>query len=119
MGCGWTPKCAGAGARQDFRARSGRAGTIQAMSRRVSSSLLALIATVAGAPTARAQTPAQVNVTVDASAAGTALERVWPYYGADEVNYTTTPEGSDLLKTLATIHTAPVHVRNHFLLNTG
>jgi xylan 1,4-beta-xylosidase len=44
---------------------------------------------------------------------------VWPYYGADEVNYITTPEGSDLLKTLATIHTAPVHVRNHFLLNTG
>jgi xylan 1,4-beta-xylosidase len=65
---------------------------------------------------AQAQT---VTISVDATAGGTPLERVWPYHGYDEVNYSTTPEGEALLKTLATAHTAPVHVRTHFLLNTG
>ena len=66
----------------------------------------------------RAQAQA-VTISVDATAAGTPLERVWPYHGYDEVNYSTTPEGEALLKTLATAHTAPVRVRTHFLLNTG
>jgi xylan 1,4-beta-xylosidase len=68
---------------------------------------------------ARAQTPATVNVSVDATAAGTPLERVWPFHGYDEINYTTTPEGKALLGTIAAAHSAPVHVRSHFLLNTG
>jgi xylan 1,4-beta-xylosidase len=67
----------------------------------------------------RAQTPATVTVSVDATAAGTPLERVWPFHGYDEINYTTTPEGRALIDTLAAVHSAPVHVRNHFLLNTG
>ena len=62
---------------------------------------------------------APVNVSVDATAAGTPLERVWPFYGYDEVNYTTDPEGKALLATIAAAHTAPVRVRSHFLLNTG
>ena len=68
---------------------------------------------------ARAQTPATVNVSVDATAAGTPLERVWPFHGYDEINYTTTPEGKALLGVVAAAHSAPVHVRSHFLLNTG
>jgi xylan 1,4-beta-xylosidase len=67
---------------------------------------------------ASAQTAA-VGITVDATAPGPALERVWAYYGYDEVNYTTTPEGAELLRTLAAIHTSPVRVRTHFLFNTG
>jgi xylan 1,4-beta-xylosidase len=66
---------------------------------------------------ARAQTT--VNVSVDGTAPGTPLERVWPFHGYDEINYTTTPEGESLLGTIAAAHTAPVHVRSHFLLNTG
>ena len=62
---------------------------------------------------------ATVDVTVDATAAGSPLERVWPYHGFDEVNYATTPDGKSLLAELAAAHTAPVHVRTHFLLNTG
>src|SRR3954453_13735446 len=68
---------------------------------------------------ARAQAPATVDVSVDATAEGTPLERVWPFYGYDEINYTTLPEGKALLGTLAAAHTAPVRVRSHFLLNTG
>jgi len=60
-----------------------------------------------------------VNVWVDATAAGTPLERVWPFHGYDELNYTTVPEGKALLAALAAAHTAPLHVRSHFLLNTG
>jgi xylan 1,4-beta-xylosidase len=67
----------------------------------------------------RAQAPATVNVSVDATDAGTTLERVWPFHGYDEINYTTTPEGEALLAAIAAAHTAPVHVRSHFLLNTG
>jgi len=68
---------------------------------------------------ARAQTPATVNIAVDATAPGAALERVWPFHGFDEVNYTTTPDGRALLGTLTALHAAPVHIRSHFLLNTG
>ncbi|HTB61857.1 MAG TPA: hypothetical protein VLC06_28550, partial [Polyangia bacterium] len=79
----------------------------------VTAGLLAMTSAV------RAQTPATVNVSVDATAAGTPLERVWPFHGYDEINYTTTPEGESLLAVIAAAHSAPVHVRSHFLLNTG
>ena len=78
-----------------------------------------IAASVIAMSTASAQTPATVNVAVDATAPGAALERIWPNHGYDEVNLSTTPEGQALLSTLATAHTAPVHVRTHFLLNTG
>ena len=71
------------------------------------------------APPVHAQAPAKVNISVDATAAGTPLERVWPFHGYDEINYTTVPEGKVLLGNIAAAHTAPVHVRSHFLLNTG
>lgn len=68
---------------------------------------------------AQAQTPAAVHIAVDATAAGTPLQRVWSFHGYDELNYTTTSEGRALLRTLVAAHTATVHVRTHFLLNTG
>ncbi len=86
--------------------------------RRVTYGVAAMVAAVSAGLLGRAQAQT-VSVSVDATAAGTPLERVWPYHGYDEVNYSTTPEGEALLKALATAHTAPVHVRSHFLLNTG
>ncbi len=83
------------------------------------SGLAVLVVALLAAAPAGAQTPATVNVSVDATAPGAAIERIWPYHGYDEVNYTTTPAGQALLGTLATLHAAPVHVRTHFLLNTG
>jgi xylan 1,4-beta-xylosidase len=67
----------------------------------------------------RAQAAASVNVSVDATAAGAPLERVWAFHGYDEINYTTTPEGEALLGVIAAADSAPAHVRSHFLLNTG
>lgn len=66
-----------------------------------------------------AQAPPPVSITVDARSAGTPLEPVWAYFGYDEVNYTTTPEGQELLRALATANTEKVHVRTHFLFNSG
>lgn len=60
-----------------------------------------------------------VTIDVDAISAGTPLEPVWSYFGYDELNYTTTPDGRELLATLSAMHRAPVHVRSHFLFNTG
>jgi xylan 1,4-beta-xylosidase len=60
-----------------------------------------------------------VDISVDATVAGAPLESVWAFHGYDEVNYTTTPEGEALLEKLAAAHSAPVHVRNHFLFNSG
>jgi hypothetical protein len=37
----------------------------------------------------------------------------------DDVNYSTTPPGEDLLRTLGAIDTVAPHIRSHFLLNTG
>jgi xylan 1,4-beta-xylosidase len=74
---------------------------------------------LAPAPAARAQSPGPVNISVDATAAGAPLQRVWAFHGYDEINDSTTLEGEALLNTLAAAHTAPVHVRSHFLLNTG
>ncbi len=88
--------------------------------RRASRTCWALLTVLLALPApAQAQAPATVKVSVDATVAGTPLERVWPFHGYDEINYTTVPEGQALLATLAAAHTAPVHVRNHFLLNTG
>lgn len=68
---------------------------------------------------ARAETQSAVTVDVDARAAGTPLKRVWPFYGYDETNYTTTPDGQELLRDLAAANTAKVGIRTHFLFNTG
>ena len=68
---------------------------------------------------ASAQTPAQVTIDVDATAAGAPLEPVWAFYGYDEANYTTSPEGEALLRTLTAAHPGPVHIRTHFLFNSG
>jgi xylan 1,4-beta-xylosidase len=78
-----------------------------------------LLTLLALTSSAAAQTPATVDVSVDATAAGAPLERIWPFHGYDEINYTTTPEGEALLGAIAAAHSAPVHLRSHFLLNTG
>ena len=69
--------------------------------------------------TARTPAAGTIDISVDATAAGAPLERVWAFHGYDEVNYTTTSEGEALLGALVAAHSAPVHVRNHFLFNTG
>lgn len=66
-----------------------------------------------------AQSEATVTIDIDATASGTPLRPVWSYYGYDEANYTTSAEGRELLQALATMNSAPVYTRTHFLFNSG
>jgi xylan 1,4-beta-xylosidase len=68
--------------------------------------------------TARSQTDT-ARITVDGTNAGTPFKHVWEYFGYDECNYTTSPGGVALMKTIASIFPEPVHIRTHFLLNSG
>jgi xylan 1,4-beta-xylosidase len=67
----------------------------------------------------RAPSADVVRISVDATAFGTELKRVWAFHGFDELNYLTEPAGRELLGELVDAHSAPVYVRNHFWLNTG
>jgi xylan 1,4-beta-xylosidase len=78
-----------------------------------------LAAPLAWSGFAHAEPVGSVSISVDAADPGTPLTRVWPYYGYDEVNYTTSSEGKALLASLAAAHSAPVYVRTHFLFNSG
>jgi xylan 1,4-beta-xylosidase len=78
-----------------------------------------VLASLAVSVVSSAQAETSVTIDVDATSPLGPLEPVWAYFGYDEANYTTTPEGRDLLRTLSTVHAAPVHVRTHFLFNTG
>jgi xylan 1,4-beta-xylosidase len=81
---------------------------------------VAAIASVCGrSRVAGAQAAATVDVSVDATSAGTPLERIWAFHGYDEINYTTVPEGKALLQTLGSIDTVAPYIRSHFYLNSG
>ncbi len=96
-------------------------GMLSPMLRRAKSAVVLGVAVSAltGGRVARAQTAATVDVAVNATAAGTALEKVWAYHGYDEVNYTTSAPGQALLATLGSIDTVSPYIRSHFLLNSG
>src|SRR5512136_2496062 len=47
------------------------------------------------------------------------LRRIWRYVGYDELNYTYTPAGLELLDKLGRLHDAPYFVRAHYLLCSG
>jgi xylan 1,4-beta-xylosidase len=61
----------------------------------------------------------RATIEVDATSTMGPLEPIWAYFGYDEANYTNTPEGEELLRTLARVHPTPVRLRTHFLFNTG
>jgi xylan 1,4-beta-xylosidase len=89
------------------------------VSRRASRLLWALVTSLVVRSAAGAATQTSVTIDVDATAPSAPLEHVWAFHGYDEANYTTTPEGRELLRTLSSAHHAPVYVRTHFLFNTG
>jgi xylan 1,4-beta-xylosidase len=58
-------------------------------------------------------------MSVDAGRATGPLRPIWNWFGYDEPNYTTLPEGRALLADLAALHNGPVYVRVHNLLTSG
>ena len=64
-------------------------------------------------------TSSQVHVSVDAAARLGQLAHNWTYIGYDEINYTYTPEGQELLAKFSELQEQPYYVRVHHLFCTG
>jgi len=62
---------------------------------------------------------APVALTVELGQPLGALPPLWAFFGYDEPNYTTMPDGQKLLTELAALSPVPVYVRVHNLLTTG
>ncbi len=60
-----------------------------------------------------------VTVNVDASKPVGALQPIWRFFGADEPNYATLPEGEKLLLELGRLRPGQVYFRAHNLMTTG
>ncbi|WP_432502778.1 GH39 family glycosyl hydrolase [Kineococcus arenarius] len=62
---------------------------------------------------------ASATVTVDASSDRGPLTRIWESIGYDEINWTYTPTGKQLLRTFAELSPRPFHVRPHYVFCSG
>jgi xylan 1,4-beta-xylosidase len=59
------------------------------------------------------------RVTVDASVTSTPLTAIWASLGFDEINWTYTATGKNLLSTISDFSAQPFHVRPHYIFNSG
>ena len=81
--------------------------------------LLLGLALLCLAGAASAQAPVSVSVTVDLAKKLGPYKPIYAWFGYDEANFTTMTNGRKLLRELAALSPAPVHVRTHFLLSSG
>jgi xylan 1,4-beta-xylosidase len=63
--------------------------------------------------------PGPVRVDVDASAVQGELTRLWTSIGYDEINWTYTPRGRDVLAILAGLGDGPYLTRSHYMFSSG
>ena len=70
-------------------------------------------------PAAPAAATFPVTVSVDATKPLGPLPPIWRFFGADEPNYATRPEGERLLMELGSLRPGEVYFRAHNLLTTG
>src|SRR5262245_33684005 len=75
--------------------------------------LLAFVAERVGAE------PFPVAIRVDASQPQGALHPIWRFFGADEPNYATMPDGTKLIGELGAMKPDAVYFRAHSLMCTG
>ncbi len=63
--------------------------------------------------------PQSARIDVNAAEVAGPAPQSWAYFGYDEANYTYAPNAQKLIRELAGLSKAPVHIRTHFLLVTG
>jgi len=80
---------------------------------------LLLVASLLAVSTTTPATAFSVTVQVDAAKAVGALPPIWRFFGADEPNYGTRPEGEKLLMELGSLRPGKVYFRAHNLMTTG
>ncbi len=81
--------------------------------------VLPLFLALMASASAFAQGTKPVVITVHADKPAEAYRPLWNFFGADEPNYTTAPNGRKLLRELGELTTAPVYFRTHNLFTTG
>ena len=79
--------------------------------------LLAALLLAAAAPLCSAAGP--VKLSIDAARPTGPMTPLWAWFGYDEPNYTTAPNGRKLLSDIAAASPVPVYVRTHNLMTTG
>ena len=82
----------------------------------------ALVAITASIPFARSASEPEsfpVEINVDAAHKEGQFREIWRFFGADEPNYATAPNGEKLLGELGKLRTDQVFFRTHNLLTTG
>jgi xylan 1,4-beta-xylosidase len=70
-----------------------------------------------GAPASAS--PAPVTLSIDATQVKGPMTPIWAWFGYDEPNYTTAPNGKKLLGEIAALSPVPVYVRAHNLMTSG
>lgn len=63
--------------------------------------------------------PAPVTIHIDAAKPKGPMKPIWAWFGYDEPNYTTAPNGKKLLSEIAAMSPVPVYVRAHNLMTSG
>src|SRR5437868_11325025 len=85
--------------------------------------LLTALSLAASAPLCLATPPATVaapvKLTIDAARVQGPMTPIWAWFGYDEPNYTTAPNGKKLLSDIAALSPVPVFVRAHNLMTSG
>lgn len=89
------------------------------MKRLLTALSLAASAQLGIAASPAASTPAPVKLTVDAAKVQGPMTPIWAWFGYDEPNYTTAPNGKKLLSDIAALSPVPVYVRAHNLMTSG
>jgi xylan 1,4-beta-xylosidase len=84
------------------------------MKRRIAALLLA-----ACLPLFAAEPVSPVKLRVDAARVQGPMTPIWAWFGYDEPNYTTAPNGRKLLSDIAALSPVPVYVRAHNLMSSG
>jgi xylan 1,4-beta-xylosidase len=74
---------------------------------------------LAGAPSASAQPPAPITISVDLAKPVGEYKPIYAWFGYDEANYTTMKDGKKLLRELHDLSPVPVQVRAHHLFSSG
>jgi xylan 1,4-beta-xylosidase len=86
------------------------------MKRHLAALLLAACAPLCAAEQA---SPQPVKLTIDATRVTGPMTPIWAWFGYDEPNYTTAPNGKKLLGEIAALSPVPVYVRAHNLMTSG
>jgi len=81
--------------------------------------LFTALCLAASAPVCLAAPPATVKLTIDAGQVMGPMTPIWAWFGYDEPNYTTAPNGKKLLSDIAALSPVPVYVRAHNLMTSG